>query len=122
MAPPVDSGGFLSRRLLQQHFSAAATDADVVVTKDGSGDYRTISEAVAAAAAARKRGGGDVGARRFVIYVKEGAYEENVRVAYDVPNLVMIGDGVDRTVVTGSRSVGGGSTTFSSATFGEFLV
>ncbi|XP_020104086.1 pectinesterase-like [Ananas comosus] len=118
LAPPVDSGGFVNRRLLQQHFSpaaAAATDADVVVAKDGSGDYWTISEAVAAAAARRKRGSD--GARRFVIYVKEGVYDENVRVTYDVPNLVMIGDGVDRTVVTGSRSVGDGSTTYSSATF-----
>nr|CAD1837397.1 unnamed protein product [Ananas comosus var. bracteatus] len=112
LAPPVDSGGFLSRRLLQQHFSAAATDADVVVAKDGSGDYRTISEAIAAAAAAAA-----ARRKRFVIYVKEGVYDENVRVTYDVPNLVMIGDGVDRTVVTGSRSVGDGSTTYSSATF-----
>ncbi|CAI0404886.1 unnamed protein product [Linum tenue] len=92
------------RRLLQ------SPAADVVVAKDGSGDFRTVAEAVKAAG---KRGGG----RRFVIRVKRGVYKENVEVGSGLKNVMLVGDGMRNTVITGSRSVGGGSTTFRSATF-----
>lgn len=93
----------------------AASDfkSDLVVAKDGSGDYKTIAEAVAASAKAR---GGSTA--RLVIHVKAGVYEENVEIPNSMKNLMMIGDGMDATVVTGSRNVQDGSTTFRSATFG----
>uniref|UniRef100_A0A0E0MCY3 Pectinesterase n=1 Tax=Oryza punctata TaxID=4537 RepID=A0A0E0MCY3_ORYPU len=84
-------------------------DADVVVAKDGTGHFCTVGEALKAAAR-RTNGGG-----RTVVYVKAGMYNENVEVW--TTNLVLVGDGIGRTVITGSRSVRGGYTTFSSATF-----
>ncbi|KAH7683663.1 Pectinesterase protein [Dioscorea alata] len=80
----------------------------VVVAKDGSGDYRTVGEAVAAAPAKSKK--------RYVIRIREGRYEENVEVHKKKTNLMFVGDGRDKTVITGSRNVVDGSTTFRSAT------
>lgn len=96
------------RKLLQS--GGAASTADIVVAQDGSGNYQTISEAVEAAA---KLGGG-----RIVVYVKAGVYEENVEIKKDTTNLMVVGDGMDSTIVTGNRNNVDGSTTFQSATFG----
>lgn len=92
----------------------AAPGADVVVAKDGSGDYKTITEGVAAAV--RMSGGGG---RRVVVQVKRGVYEENVEIKRTMKNLMIVGDGTDATIVTGSKDAGE-TTTFRSATFGEF--
>ncbi|XP_012852345.1 PREDICTED: pectinesterase-like [Erythranthe guttata] len=94
------------RRLLQ-----SSTKGDIVVAQDGSGNFKTINEALAAAEKQRS------GTRRFVIYVKKGVYKENVEVKRSMKNLMFIGDGIDATVVTGSKNVQDGSTTFRSATF-----
>ncbi|MQL95144.1 hypothetical protein Taro_027811 [Colocasia esculenta] len=107
------SGGFpdwvsaADRRLLQ----SSTVKANLVVAKDGSGNHKTISEAVAASVKLRS------GTSRFVIYVKAGVYSENVEVTKSMTNLMLVGDGIDKTVVTGSRNVQDGSTTFRSATF-----
>ncbi|KAG0490969.1 hypothetical protein HPP92_007832 [Vanilla planifolia] len=95
------------RRLLQ----SSNVNADLVVAKDGSGDYKTISEAVGAAAKRRS------GTSRYVIHVKAGVYKENVEISKSMKNLMIVGDGMDSTVVTGSKNVVDGSTTFRSATF-----
>ncbi|CAN1139838.1 Putative pectinesterase/pectinesterase inhibitor 24 [Linum perenne] len=84
--------------------------ADVVVAKDGSGKYKTIGEALKEVPKKSKK-------KRFVIYVKKGVYKENVRVEKNMWNVVMVGDGMDATVVTGSRNVVDGTPTFSTATF-----
>ncbi|KAE8022393.1 hypothetical protein FH972_008195 [Carpinus fangiana] len=98
------SGG--DRKLLQSSSPAA----DLVVAKDGSGAFRTIAEALNASADRS----GKVG--RFVVHVKRGVYEEKLDIGSKLKNVMLIGDGLRYTVVTGSRSVGGGSTTFNSAT------
>lgn len=100
------------RRLLQSW--GGSIKADVVVAKDGSGDYTTISEALVAAK--RRRGSSS---RRFVIHVKKGVYMENVEIKKSMKNLMFVGDGIDATVVTGNRNIVDGFTTFRSATFGE---
>lgn len=94
------------RRLLQA--SARNIDADVVVAKDGSGKYKTVQEAVAAAPNKAKT--------RYVIYVKKGTYKENVDIGKSKTNLMLVGDGMDATIITGSLNVVDGSTTFRSAT------
>ncbi|CAI5476082.1 unnamed protein product [Closterium sp. Yama58-4] len=54
---------------------------------------------------------------RFVIYIKAGTYDEVVQ--FDNEGIIFVGDGPDRTIITGSKSMGGGSgTTFKSATVG----
>ncbi|XP_042452627.1 pectinesterase-like [Zingiber officinale] len=86
--------------------------SDLVVAKDGSGDYESIVEAVAAAAKARGNS-----TERFVIHVKAGVYEEYVEIPKSMENLTMTGEGIDATVVTGNRSVKDGYRTFQTATF-----
>ena len=92
------------RKLLQ---SSTPRD-NAVVAKDGSGNFRTIKDAINAAS----------GSGRFVIYVKQGVYSENLEIRKK--NVMLRGDGKGRTIITGSRSVGGGSTTFNSATVGTY--
>ncbi|KAF3779352.1 putative pectinesterase/pectinesterase inhibitor 41 [Nymphaea thermarum] len=83
----------------------------VVVAPDGSGHYRTIREAIAAAPANDGSNG------YYVINVKAGVYEEYVIIPKSKKYIMMVGDGMGKTVITGDRSVGGGgSTTFGSAT------
>ncbi|KAK8503221.1 hypothetical protein V6N11_066486 [Hibiscus sabdariffa] len=93
------------RKLLQ----ANGVRADVVVAADGTGNFTTIMNAVKAAP--------DYSMNRFVIYVKKGLYRENVEIKKKKWNLVMIGDGMDVTVISGNRSFIDGWTTFRSATF-----
>ncbi|XP_058076971.1 pectinesterase-like [Magnolia sinica] len=94
------------RRLLQMN--GTDTKPDLIVAKDGSGNYTTISEAVEAAP-----NRSDV---RFVIYIKSGAYLENVEVVKKKTNLMFVGDGIEKTVVKASRNVVDNYTTFRSAT------
>ncbi|PSR93345.1 Pectinesterase [Actinidia chinensis var. chinensis] len=82
---------------------------DVVVAQDGSGNYRTIKEALDAAA----RRGGD---ERFVIYVKEGVYRETLTVRANMKNIMLAGDGLGRTIITSGSNAAGNKNTLSSAT------
>lgn len=86
---------------------------DVTVCKDGSnGCYKTVQEAVNAAP-------DNLTGKKFVIYIKAGVYKETVRVPFEKRNLVFLGDGMGKTVITGSASVAQpGMTTYNSATVG----
>lgn len=95
------------RRLMSSDFTKGV-QANVVVAKDGSGNYKTVKEAVAAAP--------NNSITRYVIYVKRGTYKENVEVGKKQKNLMMVGDGMNSTIITGSLNVVDGSTTFNSAT------
>ncbi|KAF3672484.1 Pectinesterase 2.1 [Capsicum annuum] len=94
------------RKLMES--SGNAIKANAVVAQDGTGDYQTLAEAVAAAP--------DKSKKRYVIYVKKGVYKENVEVTKKKMNLMIVGDGMDSTIITGSLNVVDGSTTFRSAT------
>ncbi|XP_061363160.1 pectinesterase 2-like [Gastrolobium bilobum] len=92
------------RKLLQT--SSPASQANVVVAKDGSGKYTTVSAAINAAPLSSSG--------RYVIHVKAGIYNEQVEIK--AKNIMLVGDGIGKTIITGSKSVGGGTTTFRSAT------
>ncbi|CAL5084673.1 unnamed protein product [Urochloa decumbens] len=92
------------RRLQQQQ----VVTPNLVVAKDGSGNFTTVAEAVAAAP--------NNSEARFVIYIKAGGYFENVEVGPEKTNLMFVGDGMWKTVIKASRSVVDNSTTFRSAT------
>ncbi|CAH8283451.1 unnamed protein product [Eruca vesicaria subsp. sativa] len=100
----------VGRRLLQ------STDlrkvADIVVAKDGSGKYRTISRALKDVPEKNKK--------RTVIYVKKGVYFENVKVEKSMWNVVVVGDGESKSIVSGRLNVVDGTPTFQSATFAVF--
>ncbi|XP_075666934.1 pectinesterase-like [Castanea sativa] len=82
--------------------------ANVVVATDGSGKYKTVKEAVASAP--------NNGKTRYIIYVKKGKYKENVEVGKSKKNLMIVGDGMNSTIITGSLNFVDGTTTFNSAT------
>ncbi|CAN8259385.1 unnamed protein product [Cochlearia groenlandica] len=92
------------RRLLQ----TSTVRADATVAADGSGRYKTVAAAVAAAP--------ENSNKRYVIHIKAGVYRENVEVTKKKKNIMFMGDGRTRTIITGSRNVVDGSTTFHSAT------
>ncbi|KAK6155844.1 hypothetical protein DH2020_010092 [Rehmannia glutinosa] len=98
------------RKLLQD--LELATKANVVVSKTGKGNFRSVQAAINYAVSRR------VGKGRVVVYVKRGVYTENVVINRTMDKVMLVGDGVRYTVITGSRSVSGGFTTYSSATVG----
>ncbi|ESQ35696.1 hypothetical protein EUTSA_v10007263mg [Eutrema salsugineum] len=98
----------LDRKLLESAPKTLEVNANVVVAKDGTGKYKTVNEAVAAAPENSKT--------RYVIYVKKGVYKETVDIGKKKTNLMLVGDGKDTTIITGSLNVIDGSTTFRSAT------
>ncbi|KAI3901599.1 hypothetical protein MKW92_045567 [Papaver armeniacum] len=100
------------RKLLQTVSDKVVVRDMVVVNQDGSGNFTTINEAVAAAPNKTRIADG-----YFLIYIKSGVYQEYVDIVKNKRNIMMIGDGINKTIITGDRSVGGGSTTFRSATF-----
>ncbi|XP_052180614.1 pectinesterase-like [Diospyros lotus] len=103
----------LSGRKLQQTIgNKVKVNSVVVVSQDGSGDFTTISDAVTAAP-----NNTDVKTGYYLIYVTAGIYEEYVSIPKYKKYLMMIGEGINKTIITGNHSVVDGWTTFNSATF-----
>ncbi|KAG6429544.1 hypothetical protein SASPL_107596 [Salvia splendens] len=114
----VHHGGFPAwvtgreRKMLQD--LQLATRANVVVAQDGTGQFKSIQAGINYATSRR------VGNGRVVVYVKRGVYRENILISRTMNKVMLVGDGLRYTVITGSRSVSAGFTTYSSATVGEF--
>ncbi|CAM8963056.1 unnamed protein product [Rhodiola kirilowii] len=79
-----------------------------LVSLDGSGNYTSISQAILDAP--------DHSNRRYLIHVKKGVYKENIDLKKKKTNIMLLGDGVGATVVTGNRNFLQGYTTFRTAT------
>ncbi|MQL73505.1 hypothetical protein Taro_005865, partial [Colocasia esculenta] len=90
--------------------SADAIEADVVVALDGGDNFTTVQAAVDSSP--------NKGTARYMIYVKQGTYDEIVRLGSSKTNLMIVGDGMNKTIITGSLNVVDGSTTLNSATLG----
>lgn len=106
------------RKLADDNDDNSVLVSDIVtVNQNGTGNFTTITDAVAAAP---NKTDGTAG--YFVIYVTSGVYDENVLIAKNKRYLMMIGDGINRTIITGNRSVVDGWTTFNSATFGTSII
>ncbi|KAK4773474.1 hypothetical protein SAY87_028493 [Trapa incisa] len=93
------------RRLLQDN----SIVPNVTVAADGTGDYRTIKEAVGRVP--------KKGTSRFIIYVKAGTYTENIVIDKSKWNVMIYGDGKERTIISGSLNFVDGTPTFGTATF-----
>ncbi|XP_057774220.1 probable pectinesterase/pectinesterase inhibitor 61 [Salvia miltiorrhiza] len=102
---------WLSRReRLLLDMPASAINADIIVSKDGNGTFKTIAAAIKKAP--------EHSSRRFIIYVRAGRYEENnLKVGRKKMNIMFIGDGKGKTVITGGKSVQDKLTTFHTASF-----
>ncbi|KAK4360498.1 hypothetical protein RND71_019450 [Anisodus tanguticus] len=81
---------------------------DAIVAIDGSGDFKSITEALQAAP--------NNSQTRFNIKIKEGIYNEYVFVDKHKTNITLIGEGVDSTIITGCKSNGTGFKTNETAT------
>ncbi|XP_078444440.1 pectinesterase 2-like isoform X2 [Wolffia australiana] len=84
---------------------SAGVNPSVVVAADGSGDFTSVTEALAPAAS---KGG------RPVIFVKAGVYNEKIRVTQE--DVMLVGEGMYSTIISYDSSVGGGSRMPESAT------
>ncbi|CAN6468257.1 unnamed protein product [Victoria cruziana] len=98
------SGG--KRRLLDVPTTKIAPD--IVVAKDGSGQFTTVNDALAAVP--KERNG------TFVVYVKAGVYEEYVQINRSMTHLMLMGDGPTKTKITGNKNFIDGTPTFKTAT------
>jgi pectinesterase len=103
------------RKLLQsKNFDEVLVSDIVTVSQDGSGNFTTINDAITAAP-----NNSAITDGYFLVYVTAGVYEEYVSIAKNKRYLMMIGDGINQTIITGNRSFVDNSTTFNSATFGK---
>ncbi|XP_050224908.1 probable pectinesterase/pectinesterase inhibitor 20 [Mercurialis annua] len=100
------------RKLLQEFTNGVFVRTTVVVNPYGGGDFNTISDAVAAAPNNTVISDG-----YYVIYVVAGVYNEYVVIDKKKKFLMMIGDGINQTIITGNKNFVDGWTTFNSATF-----
>ena len=74
-------------------FSFNALAYDIVVAKDGSGDYRTVQEAINACP---DYDHGYI----TTIHIKAGVYRERVTIPHNKFRLHISGDGADKTIIT----------------------
>ncbi|GMI95833.1 hypothetical protein like AT4G15980 [Hibiscus trionum] len=79
--------------------AAAAGDfkPDFIVAKDGSGKYDSVGKALAEIPKKNTK--------RIVILIKAGTYDERIDIPKGMANIMLIGEGPTKTIITGSVSV-----------------
>ncbi|KAK7259137.1 hypothetical protein RIF29_24736 [Crotalaria pallida] len=97
------------RKLLKAGWRTRVNKPNVVVAKDGSGQFKTIKEAINSYPKGHKG--------RYIIYVKAGVYDEYLLNPKTNENVIIYGDGPTRTIVTGRKSFRDGVKTMDTATF-----
>jgi len=88
--------------------ACSAVRAEIIVASDGSGDVRTVREAIDKVPAANKH--------RVVIRIKPGTYVEQVSIPADKPFISFIGESAEKTKLTfnlSNKVAGSTSATFS---------
>ncbi|XP_057422750.1 probable pectinesterase/pectinesterase inhibitor 47 [Lotus japonicus] len=103
-----------TERILKESENQGVLLNDFVIVSpyNGTDNYTSIGDAIAAAPNHTKPQDG-----YFLIYVREGYYEEYVIVPKEKKNILLVGDGINKTIITGNHSVIDGWTTFNSSTF-----
>ncbi|XP_022969472.1 putative pectinesterase/pectinesterase inhibitor 28 [Cucurbita maxima] len=89
--------------------SPAKRKPNIVVAKDGSGQYKTIQEAINKVPKRKNNA-------TFVIHIKQGVYKEYVVIGKKLTHLMLIGDGPKKTIISGNKNFVDGTTTFKTAT------
>ena len=65
---------------------------DIVVAADGTGNYRTIGEAINAIK--------DSSEKRILVYIKNGVYKEKLLIPTSKTNVTFLGENVNETIIT----------------------
>ncbi|KAF1860861.1 hypothetical protein Lal_00000275, partial [Lupinus albus] len=81
---------------------------NVTVALDGTGDFKSINKALKKVPSENEK--------PFVIYIKKGIYHEYVHVTKDMTNVVFVGDGGDKTRITGNKNFIDGVNTYNTTT------
>ena len=84
---------------VMQRAQPTARVYDAVVAQDGSGDYLTVQEAIDAAPANR--------AKPWLVFVKNGRYNEHIDIPANKPYLSFIGQDRDKAVIVDDKLCGG---------------
>lgn len=84
---------------------------NVTVAQDGSGNFTKVMDAVLAAPNSSQE--------HFIIFVKRGVYQEYVHVESYKWNLVLVGEGMNLSIISGNRNYVDGWVTFNSSTVGK---
>ncbi|CAH2054156.1 unnamed protein product [Thlaspi arvense] len=84
----------------------------VIVGSYKNDNFTTISDAIAAVPNNTRPEDG-----YFVIYAREGVYEEYIVVPINKKNLMLMGDGINKTIITGNHNVVDGWTTYNCSSF-----
>jgi len=85
-------GFLLATLFLASIVSAVAQTARITVAKDGSGDYKTVQEAIDAVKDSSKTA--------TIIFIKRGIYKEKLRLPETKTNVHFVGEDVISTVLT----------------------
>ncbi|MED6120129.1 hypothetical protein PIB30_018156 [Stylosanthes scabra] len=114
-ANQVDAEGFpgwmsaADRKLMATGGRGGGGGPNAVVAKDGSGQFKTIKDAI------NSYPNGFKG--RYVIYIKAGVYDEYITIPKTAANILMYGDGPTKTIVTGHKNFVDGVKTMQTASF-----
>lgn len=100
------------RRLLSEG-AGKKMKANVVVAKDGTGQCKTITEALRKVPVRNTK--------PFIIHIKEGVYQEYVEVLRNMTHVVFVGDGGNKTRITGNKNFIDGVNTYKTATVGTYI-
>ncbi|XP_004239802.1 pectinesterase-like [Solanum lycopersicum] len=104
----------VNRRLLNAHermlneVNSNGLKPNVVVAIDGSGQYKSINEALRAVPKKNTQ--------KFVIFIKAGIYKEYIDIPKKMNHIVFIGEGPTKTKITGNKNFADGIGTFQTAT------
>ncbi|MDB5191123.1 MAG: Pectinesterase [Segetibacter sp.] len=111
--------GLVALFLLLSVFFSTAYAYDVVVAKDGSGNYTTVGAAIRAAPTGRTTA--------YTIFIKNGKYREKDTVPSNKPFIQLVGESVANVIISwddfsGKPIPGGGGATFGTGNSATFTV
>lgn len=99
------------RRRVLEAIDVDKAEPKFVVAQDGSGQFTTIKDVFE-----------NLPLRSdtpILVHIKEGVYAEIVHIKPEMSNIILVGDGSDRTKIVGSLNVVDGTPTWKTATFGN---
>jgi len=84
--------GFTVLFLSALTLSGLAKGKQIIVAQDGTGNFKTIKEAINSVP--------DNNSRTIIIYIKNGVYKEKLDIAKNKTNITLLGQDVNKTIIT----------------------